>query len=87
MGAHMTYVVAVAIIKAAQAMLRDERVRNDCMMDVGGGVVIKFGDDMASAIDRDEEDLALEVQEAGERKKKRAEKRKRKMGQVVNEVA
>jgi len=85
MDAHMAYVAAVAIIKAVQAMLNDERVRNDCMMDVGNGVVIKIGDDMASTIDRAEEDVALEVQEAEERKKKR--KRKREVGQVANEVA
>ena len=75
MDAHMTYVAAVAIIKAVQAMLRNERVRNGCMVDVGNGVVIKIGDDMASTIDRAEEDVALEVQEVEEREEKRKRKR------------
>ena len=63
--AHMTHVVAVVLIEAVQAILKDETARDDRMHDMGNGMAVKISEGVV--LDRDEDDQELTEEQHAKR--------------------
>ena len=60
MDAHIAHVVAVVLIEAVQAILKDETVRDDRMHDMGNGMAVKISGGVVIDRDGDDQELAEE---------------------------